>query len=112
MKASSAELLQRLPGKITEKWPEGERFVTAFAHGSMSVELYAPVGHDPQTPHAQDELYFIHAGTGQLVIAEACQTFMPGDVFFVPAGVEHHFEGFTPDFSTWVVFWGPQGGER
>lgn len=83
MKASSAELLQRLPGKITEKWPTGERFVTAFTHGSMSVELYAPVGHDPQTPHAQDELYFIHAGTGQFVIAEARHAFVPGDVFFV-----------------------------
>ena len=67
-KASVAELLRRLPGKVSEKWPEGERFVTALAHGSMSVELYAPAGVDPQSPHAQDELYFIHSGTGELVI--------------------------------------------
>jgi hypothetical protein len=30
----------------------------------------------------------------------------------VPAGKAHRFENFTPDFATWVVFWGPQGGER
>jgi hypothetical protein len=32
-------------------------------------------------------------------------------VFFVPAGVAHRFERFSPDFATWVVFWGPHGGE-
>jgi hypothetical protein len=30
----------------------------------------------------------------------------------VPARVAHRFEEFTPDFATWVVFWGPPGGER
>jgi mannose-6-phosphate isomerase-like protein (cupin superfamily) len=111
MKASATELLKLLPGKVTEQWPMGERFVSAFAHGTMSVEFYAPVGHDPQTPHSQDELYFIHSGQGELVIENARHTFEAGMVFFVPAGVEHRFENFTADFSTWVVFWGVQGGE-
>ena len=112
MKAVASELLKRLPGKVTEKWPMGERFVHAFSHGSMSVELYAPIGSDPQTPHAQDELYFILSGTGEFVLAGERYTFCPGSTFFVPAGAEHRFENFTADFSTWVVFWGPQGGEH
>jgi len=112
MNATASELLQRLPGKATEKWPAGEPFISAFSHGTMSVELYAPVGVDIQTPHAQDELYFIHAGTGEFVIAGERHSFGPGSTFFVPAGVEHCFEDFTSNFSTWVVFWGPQGGER
>jgi uncharacterized protein YjlB len=33
-------------------------------------------------------------------------------VLFVPAGTTHRFEDFSADFATWVVFWGPQGGER
>jgi len=33
-------------------------------------------------------------------------------VLFVPAGVEHRFTRFTPDFVTWVIFYGPKGGER
>jgi mannose-6-phosphate isomerase-like protein (cupin superfamily) len=37
--------------------------------------------------------------------------FKPHDVIFVPAGMEHRFEGFSDDFQTWVVFWGPTGGE-
>ena len=112
MHATASELLRSLPGKATEKWPNGEPFISAFTHGTMSVELYAPVGVDLQTPHTQDELYFIHTGRGEFVIDEERQSFGPGSAFFVPAGVEHRFENFTADFSTWVVFWGPQGGEH
>ena len=111
MKASMAELLRHLPGKASAKWPEGERFVAALAHGSMSVELYAPVGTDPQGVHSQDELYFIQAGQGELIIADVRHAFPPGDAFFVAAGVTHRFEHFSKDFATWAVFWGQQGGE-
>ncbi|MFT5765663.1 MAG: mannose-6-phosphate isomerase-like protein (cupin superfamily), partial [Saprospiraceae bacterium] len=37
--------------------------------------------------------------------------FEAGDVLFVPAGVAHRFEKFTEDFATWVIFYGPKGGE-
>jgi mannose-6-phosphate isomerase-like protein (cupin superfamily) len=112
MQASATELRQRLPGKVSEQWPTGERFVTAFTHGTMSVELYAPIDRDPQTPHLQDELYFIHSGSGELTIDGERHPCEAGMVFFVPAGVEHRFENFSSDFSTWVVFWGAQGGEQ
>jgi mannose-6-phosphate isomerase-like protein (cupin superfamily) len=112
MKASLSQLLAQLPGPVSPTWPQGERFVQALAHGTMSVELYAPIGTDPQTPHAQDELYFVHSGSGVFVIDDARHPFVAGDCFFVPAGIAHRFEQFTDDFSTWVVFWGPPGGER
>jgi hypothetical protein len=28
------------------------------------------------------------------------------------AGKPHRFEDFTDDFGTWVIFYGPEGGER
>jgi mannose-6-phosphate isomerase-like protein (cupin superfamily) len=112
MKATASELLRRLPGRSSQQWPMGERFVLALAHGSMSVELYAPVELDPQTPHDQDELYFINAGHGVLAIGGQRHAFAPGDCLFVAAGVEHRFEQFSPGFSAWAVFWGPPGGER
>lgn len=83
-----------------------------FAHGTMSLEYYAPRGHDPQSPHYRDELYVIVAGRGRFRVAGSSYEFAPGDVLFVPAGVEHRFEEFTEDFATWVVFYGPEGGER
>jgi mannose-6-phosphate isomerase-like protein (cupin superfamily) len=86
-------------------------FVTMMQNGSMSVELYAPIGGDSQTPHDQDELYLVASGTGMFNMAGDRRAFGPGDVIFVKAGVEHRFEGFSDDFQTWVIFWGPKGGE-
>lgn len=111
MKRSPTDLLELLPGEVTDQWPLGKRFIQALAHGSMSVELYAPLDTDPQTPHPRDELYFILSGSGVITIAQDAFPFAPGDCFFVGAGVEHRFTEFAPGFATWVVFWGPTGGE-
>jgi mannose-6-phosphate isomerase-like protein (cupin superfamily) len=111
LKATAAELLARLPGKPSPGWPDGETFAVGLAHGTMSVEIYAPVGTDPQTPHAQDELYIILSGRAVFVIDGERHAAVPGTVLFVGANVEHRFVEFTADFTTWVVFWGPAGGE-
>ena len=98
-----------------------------LAHGSMEVRWYAPREHDRQTPHDRDEVYVIVSGTGSFVrsisadpfdetslpvLGEETIAFHAGDVLFVPAGAMHRFEGFTPDFAAWAVFYGPEGGER
>jgi mannose-6-phosphate isomerase-like protein (cupin superfamily) len=77
----------------------------------MSLGFYAPVGADPQGPHKRDEIYIVHSGTSTFVLEDATVYLAAGDAVFVPAGAAHRFEGFSADFSTWVVFWGPNGGE-
>lgn len=91
--------------------PPGNLATPILAHGSMVVEYYAPRPADSQTPHTRDELYVIAAGSGWFVNGERRHRFGPGDVIFVPAGVVHRFEEFGDDFATWVVFYGPEGGE-
>ena len=105
MKSSIRQALQNIPGAA------GERFAVLMEHGSMRLEFYAPQGHDPQQPHGQDELYIVHTGEGEFVCGAERHRFEAGDSFFVPAGVVHRFEHFSSDFATWVVFWGPPGGE-
>ena len=105
-RASVAEALERLPG------PGGERFARVMGHGTMEVEVYAPRGRDPQGPHTRDELYFVVGGAGEFVNGPERHPFGPGDALFVPAGAEHRFEDFTDDLIVWVVFYGPEGGER
>ena len=91
--------------------PDGKRFFYPIRHGTMRVGVYAPRSEDPQQPHVQDELYIVESGTGTFVHGDERRPFKPGDVIFVRAGVVHRFEEFSDDFRTWVVFWGPEGGE-
>jgi len=95
----------RLPG------PAGERFTITFERGGLSLELYAPRGHDPQKPHTRDEVYVVVSGRGHFHNGPSRAPFGPGDVLFVPAGVEHRFEEFSDDLAVWVIFYGPEGGE-
>ncbi|WP_430390554.1 cupin domain-containing protein [Dyella sp. 20L07] len=86
-------------------------YLTLFRHGSMEVEVYRPMGVDGQSPHRRDELYVVIAGYGHFVCGNERRPFQAGEVLFVPAGVVHRFEDFSEDFSTWVIFYGPDGGE-
>ena len=105
MRVTVDESLRKLPG------PNGERWVELFRHGTLSVELYAPRGSDPQSPHSRDEVYVVVQGTGEFVSGDSRQRFGPGDLLFVPALVTHRFERFTDDLVVWVIFYGPEGGE-
>jgi len=111
MKASWRDAIAKLPGPVTAKWPKGEPFSVLFRHGSMMVEIFAPREKDHQTPHEQDELYLIKSGSARFVRDGKPEAVESGDVLFVGARVRHHFEQMSSDFATWVVFWGPAGGE-
>lgn len=89
----------------------GADYVTLFEQGTLEIEIYRPVGVDRQQPHGKDELYVVIAGTGTFVHRDERTPFRPGDTLFVRAGVPHRFEDFSPDFATWVFFYGPEGGE-
>lgn len=101
-RAAVARQAPHEPGRISAR---------VFAHGSMELRWYAPPRPDPQVPHAQDELYIVASGSGVFSRAGEKFAFGPGDALFVAAGVEHRFEDFSDDFATWVVFYGPRGGE-
>jgi len=87
------------------------RFAYVLKHGTMKLGLYAQTDVDRQQPHAQDELYVIASGKADFLREDQRVACAQGDVLFVEAGVVHRFETMSPDFSAWVVFWGPEGGE-
>lgn len=97
--------LGQLPGDKGEAWR------VLFEHGSLELEIYAPRGRDPQEPHDRDEIYVVVSGTGTFLNGRRRHRFKPGDLLFVPAGTVHRFEDFSDDFATWVIFYGPSGGE-
>jgi mannose-6-phosphate isomerase-like protein (cupin superfamily) len=104
-KVSLPEAIKKL--KDEHEFP----FTVVMKNGTMSVEYFAPVDMDTQTPHKQDELYIIASGSSTFFRNGERVDCNAGDVLFVPAGIEHRFENFTSDFATWVIFYGPDGGE-
>lgn len=105
----------------------GRATALMLANGSMELRWFSLKLADPQTPHDRDELYIVVSGTGVFMRAvesgpfddtilpiqgEERVTFGPGDALFVAAGTVHRFEDFSDDFATWVIFYGPEGGER
>lgn len=93
------------------KLPPDRLSALLLRHGTLELRWYAPPNPDPQIPHDRDELYVVVSGRGWFVRGEDRVAFNPGDALFVPAHVPHRFEDFTPDLATWVVFYGPVGGE-
>ena len=106
------------PGKhhIDSKWAlsqlhsdASDTWQSLFKWGSLEIEIYQPRGHDPQQPHWCDEVYFVISGTGYFRNGDDRTPFKPGDVMFVPAGVDHRFEDFCNDFATWAILLGSGG---
>jgi hypothetical protein len=55
------EAQARIPG------PAGEHAVAVFRRGPLDIALSLPQRPSQQTPHAQDEIYFIVRGRGVLL---------------------------------------------
>ena len=106
MHATLSDALSRLPG------PARERYTSAIEYGTLTVELYAPRGTDPQKPHTRDEVYVVASGSGWFVNGDERHGFEAGDVMFVPAQVPHRFEEFTDDLVVWAAFCSPQSEEK
>ena len=105
------KVLSTLKEAMSAPLPAGRASALLMEHGSMTLRWYAPKGVDNQTPHDQDEIYIVASGSGTFFMDGERLAFGPGDALFAPAGAEHRFEDFTDDFGTWVVFYGPEGGE-
>ncbi len=100
-----AEAQRGVPGA------RGERSALVLQRGTLDIRLSLPVAPNQQTPHAQDEIYVIIRGRGVLVHDGKRDPFESGDILFVAAGTEHHYEPATQDLALWRVFYGPAGGE-
>jgi mannose-6-phosphate isomerase-like protein (cupin superfamily) len=96
----------------TEMASTGNISREVFKRGTLRAVLYKPDKIDKQQAHNQDEAYIVVSGNGFFYCEGKTVKFKEGDFLFVPADAEHWFENFTEDFITWVLFYGPEGGEK
>ena len=73
---------------------------------SMSAGIYllSPGQTDPQSPHAEDELYYVLKGRARMKVGSEDQSLRAGDLVFVEAGVEHRFYQISEELLVLVFF--------
>jgi mannose-6-phosphate isomerase-like protein (cupin superfamily) len=84
----------------------GERYREFLRVPSMSVGVYVlPAGAvDGQSPHTEDEVYFVVRGRAQFTHLDTDRAVGPGDVLFVPARDVHRFHTIAEELVLLVVF--------
>jgi mannose-6-phosphate isomerase-like protein (cupin superfamily) len=73
---------------------------------AMSAGVYVlPAGStDSQSPHQEDEMYYVVRGKARMRVGAESQPVGAGSVIFVDAGVEHRFYDITEDLTVLVFF--------
>jgi mannose-6-phosphate isomerase-like protein (cupin superfamily) len=112
MEFSSSRIIKLSEAQSAIPTRDGKLYAELLRHGTLAVEIYAPKGTDLQQPHTRDELYIVASGSGWFLVDGKRMQFGPGDALFAAAGEVHRFEDFTEDLLVWVMFYGPEGGER
>jgi len=65
---------------------------------------------DPQTPHAEDEIYCVLAGHAELEVEGKREAVEPGSIAFVAKLAEHRFVDIVEDLELLVIFAPPETG--
>jgi mannose-6-phosphate isomerase-like protein (cupin superfamily) len=71
---------------------------------SAGVYVLASGATDLQTPHLEDEVYYVVRGRGKFRRGTEELSANPGDVLFVPAHEAHHFHSIEEELVLLVVF--------
>ncbi|TFF25577.1 cupin domain-containing protein [Jiella endophytica] len=111
MKVSLASLLSKLPRQATAERPDGLFVAEAFAHGTMTLEAFAPRSEAQQTSHFQDRVFIVTRGSATTLTDGERGEVREGDALLVEAHDAFTFEATSEDFVAWIVSWGPEGGE-
>lgn len=100
-----------LDSLLDQRQRAGKLYLEFLRHDSMSLGLYVlPAGgRDPQSPHTEDEAYYIIEGRGQIFVGGEDRPVGPGDTVFVARGVEHRFHSIESDLKI-LVFFAPAEG--
>jgi mannose-6-phosphate isomerase-like protein (cupin superfamily) len=97
-------------GEVSQEQREsGKPYLQFINEGTMSLGLYALAAGstDTQSPHDEDEIYYVVAGRGSIVVAGERQPVQPGSIVFVAKEVEHRFVDIEEDLSI-LVFFAPE----
>jgi len=73
---------------------------------SMGLYVLPAGGTDPQSPHTEDEVYYVVSGRAQIKVADEDRAVQAGSIVYVARDVEHRFHSIEEELKV-IVFFAP-----
>ena len=93
--------------QLISKQAAGDRLYLEFLKvPDLSMGLYVlPIGGmDPQSPHTEDEVYYVVSGRARIKVADEDRAVLAGSIIYVPKNVEHRFHSVKEGLTVSVFF--------
>jgi mannose-6-phosphate isomerase-like protein (cupin superfamily) len=102
-----------IPDLIERQKKSGQPYLEFLRVPALSCGIYSlsAGSKDLQSPHDEDEVYYVVSGHGRLRVGDEERTVGPGSVLYVQATSEHSFFEIDEDITLLVFFasGGPSG---
>jgi len=73
---------------------------------SMGLYVLPAGGTDPQSPHTEDEVYYVVSGKAKIQVADENRSVQTGSIVYVAKNVEHKFHSIEEELTV-IVFFAP-----
>ena len=93
---------------ISQRESSNQLYLEFLKVPDLSIGLYVlPAGGmDPQSPHTEDEVYYVVSGRAKILVAEEERDVQAGSIVYVAKNVAHHFHSIEEEL-TLLVFFAP-----
>ena len=71
---------------------------------SMGLYVLPAAGTDPQSPHTEDEVYYVVSGKAKIKVADDDRDVQAGSIIYVAKNVEHRFHSIEEKLTILVFF--------
>ena len=71
---------------------------------SMGLYVLPAGGTDPQSPHTEDEVYYVVRGRAKIKVADEDRAVQEGSIVYVAKNVEHRFYSIEEELTVLVFF--------
>ena len=91
---------------VQQRAGSNKPYLEFFKVPDLSLGLYVlPVGGtDPQSPHTEDEVYYVVSGRAQILVAEENRQVQAGSIVYVAKNVAHRFHSIEKELTVLVFF--------
>jgi len=91
---------------LSRQIPSDKLYIEFLRVSDLSMGLYVlPAGGiDPQSPHTEDEVYYVVSGKAKIRVGEEDRDVLAGSIVYVAKNVEHRFHSIEEELRLLVFF--------